>query len=31
MALFVEGSSNGMTLSSPPLPEYKDENDDYAA
>ena len=31
MALFVEGSFNGMTLSSPPLPECKDENDDYAA
>ena len=31
MALFVEGSSNGMTLSSPPLPVCEDEDDDYAA
>ena len=31
MALFFEGSFNGMTLSSPPLPDCKDENDDYAA
>ena len=31
MALFVEGSSNGMTLSSPSLPVCEDEDDDYAA
>ena len=28
MALFDEGLSNGMTLSSPPLPVCEDEDDD---